>query len=69
MTKFRVKYMNSWKEEKSIIIEGSYWTVFADAKMMFGEKNIISVEDLDATSTPIFKHLTNNDDEFYQFDD
>ena len=52
MGKFRVTYKNSWKELKTIIIEGTYWDIFRDVKMMFGEENIISVEDTDPKPEP-----------------
>ena len=48
MEKYRVIYMDSWKGKKSIVIEaGSYWDAREQAKKLFGEKNIISIDMLD----------------------
>lgn len=63
MTKCRVTYLDSWKTEKSIILEGTYFEVLKLAKSLFGESNIIKVEDLEP------KLVEENTSKFTEFPD
>ena len=48
MGNFRITYTDQWKDIKTIVIEAmGYWDANDQAKKMFGENNVIKVDDLD----------------------
>jgi ribosomal protein S16 len=64
MGKYRITYMDSWKDKKTIVIEAlGYWDANDQAKKMFGESNIISVDDLEP------KPVEENTSKFTEFAD
>lgn len=54
MKTFRVTYINSWKETKTIKLSGEgIWLALTDAEMMFGKANVISIDEIDANGKVI----------------